>query len=81
MGGRLALLAPKFERSIRQRLGYLLTQAGHTRTAEALLPGLAPTLWVELDPLAATDPEFSPEPIDHDPRWRVIVRRRPEADA
>ena len=80
-GARLALLAPTFERSVRQRLGYLLTRAGHTRTAEALLRGLTPTLWVELDPLAAADPEFSPEPVDRDPRWRVIVRRLPEADA
>ena len=79
-GNRLALLASVFERSVRQRLGYLLTRAGHTRTAEMLLPGLAPTLWVELDPLTANDTEFSPDPIDRDPRWRVIVRRMPEVD-
>ena len=29
----------------------------------------------------ANDPDFTPAPVERDRRWRVIVRRVPEADS
>ena len=36
--------------------------------------------WTELDQQEVRDPDFEPEPLQRDPRWRVIVRRVPEPD-
>lgn len=83
--GKLAALAPVFERSVAQRLGHLLGALGHADSANllhgALLWRHAALPWVELEPSQAGDLEFTPEPSARDERWRVIVRRAPEPDA
>lgn len=80
---KLAKLSGKFERAIRQRLGYLLDQFSHPERTEALqaaLPKGAALPWIELEPSQAADPDFSPEPKERNERWHVIVRRLPERD-
>jgi len=81
---KLAALSPKFERSVAQRLGYLLERFGHADRAGALhrtlFQGAAPP-WVELEPSQAKhDTALMHEPKEQDERWRVIVRRMPERD-
>jgi predicted transcriptional regulator of viral defense system len=81
--GKLAALSAAFERSVIQRLGYLLERFGHRDRAEPLHAALPKALalpWVELEPSQATDPDFSPEPKERDERWHMIVRRPPERD-
>jgi hypothetical protein len=81
--GKLAAQSAAFERSVVQRLGYLLEHFGHRERAELLNKVLlqGPTLpWIELDPPQAADPDFSPKPKERDERWHVIVRRPPERD-
>jgi predicted transcriptional regulator of viral defense system len=81
--GKLVTLSSAYERSIRQRLGYLLERFGHPEPAEALqaaLPHGSALPWIELEPSQAADPNFSPEQKERNERWRVIVRRPPERD-
>jgi predicted transcriptional regulator of viral defense system len=81
--GKLSALSASYERSLSQRLGYLLERFGHQAPAEALhaaLPRAAATAWVELEPAQAVDPLFSTAPTEKNERWRVIVRRPPERD-
>jgi predicted transcriptional regulator of viral defense system len=80
---RLAALSGAFQRSVSQRLGYLLGRLGHQDSAnllhETVLQG--PALpWIELEPAQAADADFAPEPKERDKRWHVIVRRPPEPD-
>ena len=80
---KLAKLSAAYERSVIQRLGYLLDRFGQPERAEALhaaLPRASALPWIELEPSQAADPEFSPEPKQKDERWHVIVRRPPERD-
>jgi predicted transcriptional regulator of viral defense system len=81
--GKLATLSEAYERSIRQRLGYLLDRFGQPPRTEALhaaLPqGPAPP-WIELEPSQAADPDLSPKRTERNERWHVIVRRLPERD-
>lgn len=79
---RLAALAPAFDTAALQRLGYVLDRLGHHAPAYALAPIFAAAKpgWVEFDPADASDPDFAPDPIVRDPRWRIIVRREPEVD-
>lgn len=80
---RLAALSKVFERPVAQRLGYLLARLGHAERIGPLHAALPrpETGWVELDPAEANDPDFTPAPVERDRRWRVIVRRVPEADS
>ena len=81
---KLVGLAPLFERSIVQRLGFMLERFGRRDRADALLKTLAKRgalPWVELEPAQAADPDFAPEPVEKNERWRVVVRRMPEPDA
>jgi predicted transcriptional regulator of viral defense system len=81
--GKLATLSAAYERSVSQRLGYLLDHFGQPERAEALhaaLPKGSALPWIELERSQAGDPDFSPEPIERNERWRVIVRRSPERD-
>ena len=77
----LDALAPKFERSVVQRLGYVLDRLGHGELASGLegclRNGNAP--WVELDP-GETNALTSDGAPEHDSRWRIIVRRPIEVD-
>jgi predicted transcriptional regulator of viral defense system len=81
--GKLASLSPAYERSIKQRLGYLLDRFGQPERAEALyaaLPHGAALPWIELERSQAVDPELSPGKKERNERWHVIVRRPPESD-
>jgi hypothetical protein len=80
---RLAKLAPVFERTVIQRLGYLLDYLKLSEQAEALHAHLRqskPLPWVELDPGRNRDAELSSDPIERNDRWHIIVRHRPEVD-
>jgi hypothetical protein len=82
-GPGLARLSGVFERSVVQRLGYLLACAGHEDPAEALSDALmrrGPLPWVELEPVFRRRHAFLSGAPARDGRWRVIVRRPPEAD-
>jgi predicted transcriptional regulator of viral defense system len=78
---QLTVLAPAFERSVVQRLGYVLDRIGSDELATSLHrhveKGNVP--WVELDPGEATSAIEEGEPL-RDRRWRVIVRRLIEID-
>jgi predicted transcriptional regulator of viral defense system len=81
--GKLATLSEAYERSIRQRLGYLLDRFGQPPRTEALHAALpqGPALpWIELEPSQAVDPDLSPKRTERNERWHVMVRRLPERD-
>jgi predicted transcriptional regulator of viral defense system len=81
--GKLANLSAAFERSVIQRLGYLLESAGHADRVQALhdaMPKTPPLPWIELERSQAADPDLSPKPKERNERWHVIVRREPERD-
>ena len=66
-----------------QRLGHLLERLGHDALTGPMLEALqarGSPPWTELDRQQVRDPDFTPEPRERDPRWRVIVRRVPEHD-
>ncbi len=80
---RLAALSGAFERSVAQRLGYLLERLGYRERTDALHDALArggEMFWVELDPLEGADRDFSLAVVERAKRWRVKVRRLPEPD-
>jgi len=80
---KLAVLSGAFERSIGQRLGFLLEVSGHGEKADALYARLAdgpPLPWVELEPSLAADPDFAPLVVERSERWHVIGRSTPEKD-
>ncbi len=82
--GQLADLSRETERSVVQRLGYLLEHLGHDAQAGPMLEALrarGAMPWIELDRQEARDPDFAPEPRQRHPRWRVILRRVPQIDA
>lgn len=82
-GLQLAGLAASAEKPVVQRLGYLLDGQGHQELASALWQSLSarsPFGWTELDRRETRDPDFTPEPVARDARWRVTVRRHPELD-
>ena len=78
---RLEALLPKFERSIVQRLGYLLDLLGQEELAACLErhlhSGNAP--WVELEPREGCVIAAS-EDRERSARWHVIIRRPIEVD-
>ena len=78
---RLIKLAPAFEQTVVQRLGYLLDHLKFTRTADMLskyLKEAEPLAWVELDP--AYSKQDQPKIVERNKRWRVVVRHKPEID-
>ncbi|UGY11954.1 type IV toxin-antitoxin system AbiEi family antitoxin (plasmid) [Bradyrhizobium septentrionale] len=77
----LQKLAPAFERSVIQRLGYLLDFVKHNQAAEGLhayLHNEKLLPWVDLDP--SKKASKSRNPAERDTRWNVLVHRRPELD-
>jgi predicted transcriptional regulator of viral defense system len=79
---RLAVLSSTFERSVRQRLGFLLEVTGHGAKGAAMYARLAgkPLPWVELEPSLVADPDLAPIVVQRSERWHVIGRNAPEAD-
>jgi len=78
----LASLSTHVERSVVQRLGYLLDWLGADRLAESMLDALrpkAPLRWTQLErePL---DPDFASGPRLHDAKWHIVAHRPPEPD-
>jgi predicted transcriptional regulator of viral defense system len=88
LGGRadpnkLAMLSVLFERTVNQRLGYLLDRCGHYGRTAALYRFVmqnAPLPWIELEPSQTADRDFRVEPAERNNRWRVIVRSPPQPD-
>jgi predicted transcriptional regulator of viral defense system len=81
--GKLVSLAPVFERNIVQRAGYLIDRMGYKEKTEKLheyLSGLSPLPWLELTPQSKGDPDLTPEPVERNDRWHVIIRKHPEVD-
>lgn len=79
----LADLSAVYERTVIQRVGYLLDKFGpreRTKDLHAALAKTSPVPWIELERTQSTDAEFSREPQERNERWRVIVRRVPERD-
>ena len=79
---KLVALAPVFERSVIQRLGYLLNRVGHAEQATGLHGSLSqfkPLPWVELEPGRRGDTQTS-SPLEKNSRWHVVVRHLPEID-
>lgn len=81
---KLVALSEAFERSVVQRLGYLLDHLGCAQSAARLNKALlrrSPVLpWVELERSQASDEAFAAEPAERDKRWHVIARRIPEPE-
>lgn len=80
---KLISLSHAFERSVLQRLGYLMERLGHRDHAEVLhkaLPQASSLPWVELEQLQSRDVDLLPEPLEKNERWHVVVRRFPEPD-
>jgi AbiEi antitoxin C-terminal domain len=78
---RLARLAPAFERTVTQRLGYLLDYLKQTNCAAVLhdhLQHSMPLPWTELEPRRRRTK--STEPVERNTRWNVVVHRKPELD-
>jgi predicted transcriptional regulator of viral defense system len=75
---KLATLSAAFERSVVQRLGYLLSKLEHVKRAKSLHRSLltrSPLPWVELEPAQAADEQHGSSAPERDQTWRVIVRR------
>jgi AbiEi antitoxin C-terminal domain len=80
---KLAALSSAFERSVTQRLGYLMERFGDADRAETLhkaLPQGSALPWVELERSQSPDMDLSPELKERNERRHVIVRRIPERD-
>ena len=77
----LEALAPKFERSVVQRLGFILEHLGQEEIASGLERHLSncKVSWVELEPSEASATVFSNQ-RERSSRWHVIVRRPIEVD-
>ena len=78
---RLTKLAGAFERTVIQRLGYLLDHLHYPKCASVLhdhLQHAQPLPWVELEPNRRGGKVK--EPVERNARWHVVVRRLPEID-
>jgi hypothetical protein len=80
---KLASIARHFERTVIQRLGYLLERLGHNTLTGPLEEHLHRTFklsWVTLEPRNRKQPAVGMEPLVRSERWHVIVYRYPEID-
>jgi AbiEi antitoxin C-terminal domain len=78
---QLLALAPAFERSVIQRLGYLLDFVKQPDSANALhnyLQKARPLPWVDLAPHRRRGK--SKPVVERNARWNVIEHRKPELD-
>ena len=80
---RLAKLARACERTVVQRLGYLVDRLGHRDSTELMQGELRKSpkalAWIELERNSAAVKDASPA-LERNERWHVIVNRSPEAD-
>ena len=79
---KLATLSNSFERSVGQRLGYLLDSLGYTDRTGPMNTAISGRSrnWIELDPTETKYPELSPSPVKQERKWRVVARLAPEMD-
>ena len=80
---KLAFLSRAMKKPVVQRLGHLLERFGLAALTGPMFRELmkrGQLLWVELDRRQVRDPDFTPAPLERDPRWHVVVRRVPELD-
>jgi len=81
---KLGVLSQFFERSVCQRLGYLLDDLGFTDRTEFLFKTLeehyTSLRWIELDPGENSHPDFVVPPLERNSKWYVVVRKKPEID-
>jgi AbiEi antitoxin C-terminal domain len=80
---KLASIARHFERTVIQRLGYLLERLGHnelTGPLEEYLRNAFKPSWVTLEPKNRKQPAIEMEPLVRSERWHVVVTRYPEID-
>jgi predicted transcriptional regulator of viral defense system len=80
---KLAVQSIAFERTVIQRLGYLLDSLGFSEKTRALYKTLRqkrPLPWIELEPVRKGRKSLHREPVERDERWHVIVNRLPEID-
>ena len=78
----LASLSTRVERSVVQRLGYLLDWLGAGRLAQPMLEALrskAPLRWTRLEG-EPRDSYFTSDPPLRDTKWRIVAHRPPEPD-
>ena len=78
----LASLSAKVERSVVQRLGYLLDWVGREGVTERLLDALrsrGALRWTELE-REALDPDFTGNPPIRNAKWRIVAHRVPDPD-
>ena len=78
----LASLSTRMERSVVQRLGYLLDWLGADHLAQPMLDALllkSPLRWTELE-RESRDPDFASDLPLQDPKWRIVAHRPPEPD-
>jgi predicted transcriptional regulator of viral defense system len=81
--GKLTTLSAAYERSVIQRIGYLLDHLNHSEQAQSLhaaLPKVSELTWIELERARAVNADLLAEPKERNERWRVVVRRLPEQD-
>lgn len=79
---QLASLSTTVERTVAQRLGFLLDWVGENRLTERLLDALqakAPLRWTELEQ-EPHGPDFAQDPPLRDTKWRIVAYRLPEPD-
>jgi predicted transcriptional regulator of viral defense system len=80
---RLAALGRACERSVVQRLGYLLDHLGHPNSAKLLHSDLASSPkalpWIALDRASAALDSEVPA-LERNDRWHVIAHQHPEVD-
>ncbi len=78
----LASLSVRVERSVAQRLGFLLDFLGQAHLTKEMLDGLqskGPLRWTDLEQ-SVRDPVFAPKSPLRDSKWRVVTYRLPEPD-
>ena len=79
---KLAELSTSFERTVTQRLGYLLDYLGYENQTALLHQEISSSQfnWVELTPLRSPYADLLIPPVDRDKKWRIIVRFHPDPD-
>ncbi|MCD8515958.1 MAG: type IV toxin-antitoxin system AbiEi family antitoxin [Burkholderiaceae bacterium] len=80
---QLKALSLVTEKPVVQRLGYLLEALGYVAVVKPMHVALqerGSVRWTELDRQELFDPDLALPPLARDDRWKVIVRRVPEAD-
>jgi hypothetical protein len=72
--GKLAALAPAFERPVVQRTGWLLDHLGFRGRPEKMHRRFLKETqrpWTELEPAIVGDSDLRPPPLDKDTRWNI----------